>query len=306
LLNGSGPEQGRPAHGRTDGGDRGRLREPRGGLGDRRHLHDRRGPGPGRGRGEDAQQRDLAALDPGSAQIRRDLRHQPGDAGRRQLTRDDKEECMDDATAEELTSRQRVVWGAGDWPGFAPRIQEVADQTVEAIGVAQGDVYLDVATGSGNAAEAAARRGARVNGLDLVPDLIDAARARFESAGLEGEFVVGDAERLPYEDDSFNKVTSIFGVMFAPRQEAAAAELVRVARPGAVIGVAAWTPTGSVGQMFKTIAQHMPPPPEEFVPAVMWGDEDHVRGLFAGSDVQLEGEKRMAQVEIDAPQQVRG
>lgn len=210
---------------------------------------------------------------------------------------------MDDATAEQLTSRQRAVWAAGDWPGFAPRIQEVADQTVEAIGVGEGDEYLDVATGSGNGAEAAARRGARVNGLDLVPELIDAARARFESAGLEGEFVVGDAERLPYGDDSFDKVTSIFGVMFAPRQEAAAAELVRVARPGAVIGVAAWTPAGAIGQMFRRLAEHMPPPPEGFVPPVMWGDEDHVRGLFAGSDVELEHEKRMAKFEFDSAQQ---
>jgi SAM-dependent methyltransferase len=210
---------------------------------------------------------------------------------------------MDDATAEELTNRQRVVWAAGDWPGFAPRIQEVADQTVEAIGVGEGDEYLDVATGSGNAAEAAARRAARVTGLDLVPDLIDAARARFASAGLEGEFVVGDAERLPFENDSFDKITSIFGVMFAPRQEEAAAELVRVARPGAVIGVPAWTPTGAVGEMFKRLAEHMPPPPEGFVPPVMWGDEDHVRGLFSGTGAELACEKRMANFEFDSSEQ---
>ncbi len=95
-------------------------------------------------------------------------------------------------------------------------------------------------------------------------------------------------------------MTSIFGVMFAPRQEAAAAELVRVARPGAVIGVAAWTPTGAIGEMFKRLAGHMPPPPEEFVPPAMWGDEDHVRGLFSGSDVELEFEKRMATFEFDS------
>ncbi|HEY1355124.1 MAG TPA: methyltransferase domain-containing protein [Solirubrobacterales bacterium] len=210
---------------------------------------------------------------------------------------------MEDAIAEQLTSRQRAVWDAGDWPGFAPRIQEVADLTVESIDVGEGESYLDVATGSGNAAEAAARRGARVTGLDLVPKLVDAARARFESAGLEGEFVVGDAERLPFDDDSFDKVSSIFGVMFAPRQEAAAAELVRVARPGAVIGVAAWTPTGAVGEMFKRLARHMPPPPEEFVPAVMWGDEDHVRGLFAGTGAELAFEKRMAKFDFDSAEQ---
>ncbi len=210
---------------------------------------------------------------------------------------------MDDATAEQLTSRQRAVWTAGDWPGFAPRIQEVSDRTVETIGVGQGEDYLDIATGSGNAAEAAARRGATVTGLDLVPELIDAARARFESAGLEGEFVVGDAGSLPFDDDSFDKVTSIFGVMFAPLQEAAAAELVRVGRPGAVIGVAAWTPTGAIGQMFKRLAEHMPPPPEGFVPPAMWGDEDHVRGLFSGAGAELEFEKRMAIFEFDSADQ---
>lgn len=210
---------------------------------------------------------------------------------------------MDDATAEQLTARQRAVWTAGDWPGFAPRIQEVSDRTVETIGVGEGHDYLDVATGSGNAAEAAARRGARVTGLDLVPELIDAARARFESAGLEGEFVVGDAGDLPFDDNSFDRVTSIFGVMFAPRQEAAAAELVRIARPGAIIGVAAWTPTGEIGRMFKTLAERMPPPPPEFVPPAMWGDEDHVRGLFSGTGAELGFEKRMATFEFDSPQQ---
>jgi SAM-dependent methyltransferase len=210
---------------------------------------------------------------------------------------------MDDATAEQLTSRQQAVWSAGDWPEIAPLIQGVADRTVETIGVGEGHEYLDVATGSGNAAEVAARRGARVTGLDLVPELIDAARARFDAAGLDGEFVVGDAERLPVDDHSFDRVTSIFGVMFAPRQQRAAAELARVARPGGVIGVAAWTPTGAVGEMFRRLAEHLPPPPEGFVPPTMWGDEDHVRGLFSGLDVELEFEKRMAQFEFDSSQQ---
>jgi SAM-dependent methyltransferase len=207
---------------------------------------------------------------------------------------------MDDTTAEQLTTRQKMVWSAGDWPSFAPIIQQVSDQTVEAIGVGEGDDYLDVATGSGNAAEAAARRGARVTGLDLVPELIDAARARFESADLEAEFVVGDAESLPFDDDSFDRVTSIFGVMFAPRQQAAADQLVRVARRGAVIGVTGWTPTGLNGQMFKLLGEHMPPPPEGFVPPAMWGDEDHVRGLFSADGLEISFEKRMAKMEFES------
>jgi SAM-dependent methyltransferase len=208
---------------------------------------------------------------------------------------------MDDATAEQLTSRQRMVWSAGDWPGFAPIIQNVSDEIVEAIGVGEGNAYLDIATGSGNAAEAAARRGARVTGLDLVPELIDAARARFASAGLEAEFVVGDAENLPFEDESFDRITSIFGVMFAPRHQVAANEMVRVARPGAAIAIAAWTPSGLNGQMFKLLSEHMPPPPEGFVPPVMCGDEDYVRSLFSASGLEVHCERRRANVQFESP-----
>ena len=147
---------------------------------------------------------------------------------------------------------------------------------VESIGVGEGDDYLDIATGSGNAAEAAARRGARVTGLDLVPELIDAARARFQAAGLDAEFVVGNAESLPFDDDSFDRVTSVFGMMFAPRHQAAADEIVRVARPGAAIAIAAWTPSGLNGRMFKLLGEHMPPPPEGFVPPVKCGEEEYV------------------------------
>lgn len=208
---------------------------------------------------------------------------------------------MDDTIAEQLTSKQRMVWSAGDWPGFAPIIQDVSDEVVEAIGVGEGHDYLDVATGSGNAAEAGARRGARVTGLDLVPELVDAARARFQSAGIEAEFVVGDAENLPFDDKSFDRVTSIFGVMFAPRHQVAADELARVARPGATIAITAWTPTGLNGQMFKLLGEQMPAPPEGFVPPVMCGDEDYVRDLFSASGLEVSCEKRNARFEFSSP-----
>lgn len=207
---------------------------------------------------------------------------------------------MDDATAEQLTSRQRMVWSAGDWPGFAPIIQNVADEVVESIGVGEGHDYLDVATGSGNAAEAAARRGARVTGLDLVPELIDAARARFQSAGLDAELVVGDAENLPFDDGSFDRITSIFGMMFAPRHQVAADEAIRVARPGATIAITAWTPAGLNGRMFKLLGAHMPPPPDGFVPPVMCGDEDYVKGLFSASGLDVRCEQRKARFEFES------
>ncbi len=112
------------------------------------------------------------------------------------------------------------------------------------------------------------------------------------SAGLELEFVEGDAEELPFEPDSFDRVTSCFGVMFAPRQPVAAAELVRVARPGATIGVTAWTPEGFVGATFRASASYMPPMPAELEPPVMWGNEEHVRSLFVDSGANVTCERR--------------
>jgi SAM-dependent methyltransferase len=202
---------------------------------------------------------------------------------------------MDAAVAEQLKEGQKRIWASGDWPGFAPIVQNVADAVVEAIGVEEGHDFLDVATGSGNAAISAARRGARVTGLDLVPELVEAARARAAEEGIDAEFVVGNAEELPFADDSFDRVTSIFGAMFAPRHQMAADELTRVCRPGGVIAVTAWTPEGMNGQMFKTLGEHMPPPPEGFTPPAMWGTEDHVRELFSGSDLDVSCEKRMAE-----------
>jgi len=207
---------------------------------------------------------------------------------------------MDSATAEQLKEGQRRIWASGDWPAFATIIQDVADATVAEVGVGEGDDFLDVATGSGNAAIAAALRRARVTGLDLVPELVDAARARAADAGLEAEFVVGNAEELPFADDSFDRVTSIFGAMFAPRHQMAADELVRVARPGGVIGVAAWTPEGMNGQMFKTLGEHMPPPPEGFMPPAMWGSEDHVQSLFSAPGLDVSCEKRMAEFDWES------
>ncbi len=207
---------------------------------------------------------------------------------------------MDIATAEQLRERQQAVWSSGDWATFAPIIQTVADEVVEAAGVREGEDYLDVATGSGNAAFAAAQRGARVTGLDFVPAQIEAARARFAAAGLEAELLVGNAEELPFADASFDRVTSVFGAMFAPRHEVAAAELVRVARPGARIVVTAWTPEGMNGQVFETLGKHLPPPPDGFVPPALWGAEEHVRELFSAPGLEVAFEKRAATVEFES------
>jgi len=187
-----------------------------------------------------------------------------------------------------LTERQKAVWSSGDWPAVAPTIGGVSEVVIEKLGVAAEHDYLDVATGSGTAALLGAQRGARTTGLDFVPGLVDAARARAADEGVEATFVVGDAQDLPFEDDSFDRVSSVFGAMFAPDQERAAAELIRVCRPGGIIAVAAWTPEGLNGRMFMTLGKYMPPPPEGFKPPVLWGTDARVQELFDGNDVQTE------------------
>ncbi len=195
---------------------------------------------------------------------------------------------------------QKAMWTAGDYGEVAQRIVPVGEYVAERAGAAAGIELLDVATGTGNVSVPAAQAGAKVTGLDLTPKLLQEQRARAAAAGVEVELVEGDAEELPFADSSFDRVTSCFGVMFAPRQAVAAAELLRVARPGGRIVVAAWTPNGMVGRMFRASAPYMPPPPEGFVPPVMWGEEQHVRGLFEDSEVELAFELRTITFEGDS------
>jgi SAM-dependent methyltransferase len=187
---------------------------------------------------------------------------------------------------------QKAMWTAGDYPEVARRIESVGEYVAEQAGAAEGVELLDVATGAGNVSIPAAKAGARVTGLDLTPKLLDVQRSRAAEAGVEIELVEGDAEELPFGEDSFDRVTSCFGVIFAPRQKVAAEELVRVARPGGSIVLTAWTPESLVGRSFRAAAGYMPPPPPELKPPVMWGLEDHVRELFEGTGVELSFESR--------------
>jgi SAM-dependent methyltransferase len=196
-----------------------------------------------------------------------------------------------DIDLDAIKAAQRNVWTVGDYPDIARRIEEVAEVAVQRSGASAGDSVLDVATGSGNAALAAAARGATVTGLDLTPKLLEVARKRASDSRYEIDFIEGDAENLPFEDASFDRVTSCFGVIFAPGHERTAAELVRVARPGAKVVFTAWTPEGVNGQMLKTVGSYMPPPPPGLASPVMWGAEDHVRALFAGQPVDLSFER---------------
>ncbi len=188
---------------------------------------------------------------------------------------------------DEFKERQRRMWTVGDFPDIAKRTVPAAEAIAERLGIGAGERVLDVATGTGNGALVAAERGAVASGLDLTPKLLAVAAERAAAAGFEIDLVEGDAEALPYEPDSFDAVISMFGVMFAPDQQRAADELVRVCRPGGRIGIAAWTPTGMIGRLFMLLAQHLPPPPEGFQPPTLWGIEDHVRGLFASAGANV-------------------
>jgi ubiquinone/menaquinone biosynthesis C-methylase UbiE len=186
---------------------------------------------------------------------------------------------------------QRKMWTSGDYPDIARTLTSAAEAILARADAGPGLSLLNVATGAGNVAIPAALGGASVTGLDLTPKLLEVARQRAAEAGVQVNFIEGDAEELPFDSDAFDRVTSCFGVMFAPRQELAASELARVARPGATIVVTGWTPEGLNGQMFKTIGAYMPPLPPGLKPPVMWGNEEHVRSLFESSGAELTFER---------------
>jgi SAM-dependent methyltransferase len=186
-----------------------------------------------------------------------------------------------------VKQRQRQVWASADYAAVAARIMPMAEGLAQAAGLRAGERVLDVATGSGNAALAAARCGCQVTGVDYVPALLERGRARAAAEGLEVEFAEGDAENLAFSDASFDAVLSCLGVMFTPDQERAAAELVRVCRPGGTIGLVNWTPSGLIGQLLGTVGKHVPPPPG-VRPPTQWGTEERLRELLGGSVSRLE------------------
>jgi SAM-dependent methyltransferase len=182
----------------------------------------------------------------------------------------------------ELKARHRAMWASGDYPSMVETwLTPLGPRLVEACGIARGARVLDVAAGTGNAAIPAALAGASVVASDLTPELLDAGRARAEAAGASLDWVEADAESLPFEDESFDVVMSAIGVMFAPRHQVAADELVRVCKPGGTIGLLSWTPEGMIGALFRTMGPFAPPPPPGGQPPPLWGGEDHLRELFA-------------------------
>ena len=186
---------------------------------------------------------------------------------------------------------QQTIWASGDFAVIGVTLQIVGELLAEAIDIRAGDTVLDVAAGNGNASLAAARRFARVMSTDYVPALLEKGRQRAAAEGLPVEFRVADAEDLPFPDNDFDLALSTFGVMFAPDHPRAARELLRVVRAGGRIGLANWTPDGFIGQLFKTMGAHVPPPAGLKSPA-LWGTEACLRALF-GDAVDIRAERRL-------------
>ena len=192
-----------------------------------------------------------------------------------------------------LKAAHRAMWALGDYHTFATStVWELGPVLVDACRISGGQRVLDVAAGTGNIAVRAAMTGATVVASDLTPENFDAGRRAARAAGVEVEWIEGDAEALPFEDGQFDCVTSCLGAMFAPDQQKVASELLRVCRPGGTIGMINFTPEGRGGDFFGLLAPYMPPPPPGVPTPLLWGNEDHVRTLFGQRVESLEMTRR--------------
>jgi ubiquinone/menaquinone biosynthesis C-methylase UbiE len=195
------------------------------------------------------------------------------------------------------------MWAMGDYDRFArATVWELGPLLVEACGVTRGQRVLDVAAGTGNVAIRAARAGALVVASDLTPEHFDAGRRAAAAHEVELEWVEGDAEALPFDDGTFDVVTSCFGAMFAPDQQAVANELIRVCRPGGTIGMMNFTPEGTGGEFFALLSSYAPPPPPGAASPLLWGSEGHVRGLFGDRVTIQESSRRTYRERAESPQ----
>lgn len=198
---------------------------------------------------------------------------------------------------ETLKSKLKTTWEAGDFAEVAKHIETVAEHFVDRLDIQSGVKVLDVACGSGNLAVVAAAKGADVTGIDLADNLVESAKKRAETLGLDIKFEQGDAEALPYDDNTFDVVMTMFGAMFAPRPEIVASELIRVCKPGGRIAMANWTPEGFAGQMFKLSGKYLPPPP--MPPPVLWGVPEEVAKRFGDSISELKTTAQLADMTFE-------
>jgi ubiquinone/menaquinone biosynthesis C-methylase UbiE len=190
-----------------------------------------------------------------------------------------------------IKAKQQMTWASGDFSVIGVTLQIVGESLAEAVDVCAGEEVIDVAAGNGNATLAAARRFAHVTSTDYVPALLARGATRAETEGLEVDFRVADAEALPYSDASFDVALSTFGTMFTPQPARSAGELIRVVRSGGRIGMANWTPEGLIGQLFKVIGAHVPPPAGLKSPA-LWGTEAFLTELFGHAAKEIRCERK--------------
>jgi SAM-dependent methyltransferase len=190
-----------------------------------------------------------------------------------------------------IKGKQQAAWSSGDYAVIGTTLQIVGESLCEALDLRSGQRVLDVAAGNGNATLAAARRWCDVVSTDYVGSLLARGKARAAAEGLDVQFEEADAEKLKFADASFDVVVSTFGVMFTPDQEKAAAEMARVCRPGGKIGLANWTPSSFVGEIFKSIGRYLPPP-AGVKPPSLWGTEERLRELFAGRIAAMQAPRR--------------
>jgi ubiquinone/menaquinone biosynthesis C-methylase UbiE len=191
----------------------------------------------------------------------------------------------------QLKQRQHGAWSSGDYAVVGTTLQIVGEELCEALDLRAGQTVLDVAAGNGNATLAAARRWCDVTSTDYVPSLLERGRMRAAAEGLRIEFKEADAEALPFAEGTFDVVVSTFGVMFTPDQDKAAAELLRVCKPGGKIGLANWTPDGFIGQLFKTLGKYLPPPAGAKSPA-LWGTRARIIEMFGPGAASIKAEPR--------------
>lgn len=186
-----------------------------------------------------------------------------------------------------IKTKQKASWGSGDYGRIGITLQITGEALCEAMDIRSGQSVLDVAAGNGNASLAAARRFCKVVSTDYVPSLLEQSRIRATAEKLSIDYREADAEALPFDDASFDNVVSTFGVMFAPNQELAAAEMIRVCKKGGKIGLANWTPDSFVGQIFKTVGKHVPPPPGVNSSAA-WGTQSFLDKRFGAHAAKIE------------------
>jgi ubiquinone/menaquinone biosynthesis C-methylase UbiE len=192
---------------------------------------------------------------------------------------------------EAIKQRQQKTWASGNYAIIGTQLNIVSELLCEAVALRAGQNVLDVATGSGNTAIAAARRNCDVTGVDYVPELLTIAQERASTEHFQINFQEGDAENLPLPNNSFDVILSTFGAMFAPNQEQIARELIRVCKPGGKIGMANWTPDGFVKEMFSVVAG-LVPPPSGLKSTFLWGSEEYLQELFNDTILSLHTTRR--------------